>query len=71
MAAKFSARALSRAAAGCLVGAALFAAGTPARAGDGDENVPLDTKIIRGIMESLGLHAKTAHRSITVSAHRW
>jgi len=41
--------------AGCLLGAALVATGTPARAGDGDENLPLDTRIIRGFMEQLGL----------------
>jgi len=56
-AAKFSLRAVSRAALGCLLGAALLAAGTPARAADddADKNVPIDTKIFRGIMESLGL----------------
>jgi hypothetical protein len=55
LAAKFSLRAVSRAALGCLLGAALLATGTPARAADDDNNVPIDTKIFRGIMESLGL----------------
>ena len=55
LAAKFSLRALSRAAFGCLLGAALLAAGTAARAGDDDEKVPIDTKIIRGLLENLGL----------------
>src|SRR5476651_1677210 len=56
LAAKFSLRAVSRAALGCLLGAALLAAAAPARAADDDNNnVPLDTKIFRGIMESLGL----------------
>ena len=57
LAAKFSLRAVSRAALGCLLGAALLATGTPARAADddADKNVPIDTKIFRGIMESLGL----------------
>lgn len=50
-----SPRLVMRAAACCLLGAALFAAVTPARAADGDENVPLDTRIIRGFMEQLGL----------------
>jgi hypothetical protein len=50
-----SARALSRTVACCLLGAALFAAGTPARAADGEETVPLDTRILRGLMEQLGL----------------
>ena len=53
LAAKFSLTAVSRAAIGGLLGAALLAAGAPARAAD--DGVPLDTKIIRGIMESLGL----------------
>ena len=57
LAAKFSLRAVSRAAIGCLLGAALLAAAAPARAADDDDNnnVPIDTKIFRGIMESLGL----------------
>ena len=53
LAAKFSLTAVSRAAIGGLLGAALLAAGAPARAAD--DGVPLDTKIIRGLMESLGL----------------
>jgi hypothetical protein len=53
LAAKFSLTAVSRAAIGGLLGAALLVAGAPARAAD--DGVPLDTKIIRGIMESLGL----------------
>jgi hypothetical protein len=55
LAATFSLRTVSRAAFGCLLGAALLAPGTPARAGDNDDNVPLDTKIIRGILEGIGL----------------
>ena len=54
LAATFSLRTVSRAAFGCLLGAALLAPGTPARAGD-DDNVPIDTKIIRGILEGIGL----------------
>lgn len=54
LAAKFSLRAVSRAALGCLLGTALLSTGTPARAGDSD-NVPLDTKIFRGILEGFGL----------------
>ena len=52
-----SLRTLSRAALGCVLGVTLLAAATPARAADGNdnENVPLDTKIIRGFMEQLGL----------------
>jgi hypothetical protein len=53
LAATFSLRTVSRAAFGCLLGAALLAPGTPARADD--DNVPLDTKIIRGILEGIGL----------------
>jgi hypothetical protein len=53
LAAKFSLRAVSHAAVGGLLGMALLVAGAPARAAD--DSVPLDTKIIRGIMESLGL----------------
>src|SRR5674476_1411098 len=33
----------------------LLVPGTPARAGDNDDGVPLDTKIIRGILEGFGL----------------
>ena len=54
LAAKFSLRAVSRAALGCLLGAALLSTGTPARAGDSDD-VPIDTKIFRGILEGFGL----------------
>lgn len=52
-----SLRTVSRAALGCVLGVTLLAAAAPARAADGDdnENVPLDTKIIRGFMEQLGL----------------
>jgi hypothetical protein len=57
--ADLSLRTLSRAALGCVLGVTLLAAAVPARAGDADgdnnENVPLDTKIIRGFMEQLGL----------------
>ena len=52
--ATFSLRTVSRAAFGCLLGAALLAPGTRARAGDYD-GVPIDTKIIRGILEGIGL----------------
>jgi len=57
IAATLSLRTLSRAALGCLLGAALLAAASPARAGDDDdsESVPLDTKIFRGLMNQLGL----------------
>jgi hypothetical protein len=55
LAAGLSLRTLSRAALGCLLGATLLAAAGPARAEDGDDSVPLDTKIIRGFMEQLGL----------------
>jgi len=52
-AATFSLRTVSRAAFGCLLGTALLAPGTQARAGD--DSVPIDTKIIRGILEGIGL----------------
>ena len=57
LAAGLSLRAVSRAALGCLLGAVLLSTGTPARAGDDDNSggVPIDTRIMRGIMESLGL----------------
>lgn len=55
LAATFSLRTVSRAAFGCLLGAALLATGTPAHAGDNDDSVPIDTKIIRGILEGIGL----------------
>jgi hypothetical protein len=55
LAATFSLRTVSRAAFGCLLGAALLVPGTPARAGDNDDGVPIDTKIIRGILEGFGL----------------
>ncbi len=52
----FSLRTLSRAALGCVLGVTLLAATAPARAADGDDkNVPIDTKIMRGIMNGLGL----------------
>ena len=47
-------RALSRGALGCLLGAALLVAGTPA-ARAGDDDVPIDRKIFRNILEGLGL----------------
>jgi len=50
---KFSLRAVSRALMGCVLGATLLTAGTPARAADDD--VPLDRKIFRGVLEGLGL----------------
>jgi hypothetical protein len=55
LAATFSLRTVSRAAFGCLLGAALLMPSTPARAGDNDDSVPIDTKIIRGILEGIGL----------------
>ena len=55
LAARLSLRTLSRAALGCMLGMTLLAATAPARAADGDENVPLDTTILRGLMEQLGL----------------
>ena len=54
LAATFSLRAVSRAAFGCVLGAALLATGIPARAGD-DDDTPIDTKILRSILEGLGL----------------
>jgi len=45
---KFTAGALSLA-----LGAAVLATSLPARAAD--DNVPLDTKILRGLLEGLGL----------------
>jgi len=55
LAAGLSMRALSRAGLGCLLGAALIASNGPARAQDAEEKVGIDTQIIRGFMESLGL----------------
>ncbi len=52
--ATISLRALSRGALGCLLGAALLVAGTPA-ARAGDDDVPIDRKIFRNILEGLGL----------------
>jgi hypothetical protein len=43
------------AAAGLMLAAAMVAAPTPARAGDDD--VPIDTKILRGILEGIGLQS--------------
>ncbi len=48
-----SPRMLSRAAFACLLGAAVFAAGTPARAADDD--MPIDRKVFRNLLEGLGL----------------
>ena len=55
--ARISPRVASRAMFGCLIGAAMLATAVPlpARAADDNQNVPIDTKILRGIMESLGL----------------
>jgi hypothetical protein len=53
LAVKFSLWAVSRAVLGCLLGATLLASGTPARAGD--DNVPIDTKFFRSMLEGLGL----------------
>jgi len=52
LAAKFSLRTVSHAALGCLLGATLLATGTAARAAD---DVPIDQKIFRGILEGIGL----------------
>jgi hypothetical protein len=52
LAAKFSLRTVSRAALGGVLGATLLATGTPARAAD---DVPIDRKIFRGILEGIGL----------------
>ncbi len=52
-AAKFSLRTVSGAALGCLLGAALVASATPARAGDDDTSI--ETRIMRGILEGIGL----------------
>ena len=43
-----------RAALGCALGAAVVLATVPASAGD-DDSTPIDTKILRGFMEGLGL----------------
>jgi len=51
--AKFSLRAGSRAVLGCALGITLLTSGTPARAADDD--LPMDRKIFRGILEGLGL----------------
>lgn len=53
LAVKFSLRAVSRAALGCVLGATLLAAGAPARAAD--DGVPVDSKIFRSVLEGLGL----------------
>jgi hypothetical protein len=55
MTARFSLRMVAHAAFGCLFSAALFLPGTPARAGDDDDNPPIDTRILRGLMDQLGL----------------
>jgi hypothetical protein len=52
-AAKSSLRTVSRAALGCVLGATLLAAATPARAAD--DSLPIDRKIFRGLLEGLGL----------------
>ena len=46
---------VSAAAAGLVLAAAMLAAPAPARAGDDD--VPIDTKILRGILEGIGLQS--------------
>lgn len=48
-------RIIAGAAFGGLVAVALLAPGTSARAGDDDDNPPLDTRILRGLMDQLGL----------------
>jgi hypothetical protein len=53
LAATFSLRAVSRAAFGCVLGAALLATSIPARAADDD--VPIDSKAFRSILEGIGL----------------
>jgi hypothetical protein len=50
---KFSLRAVSRAALGCALGVTLLATGTPARAAD--DEVPIDRKVFRSVLEGLGL----------------
>lgn len=45
-------RAVMRAALACVIGGGLLTAAAPARAGD--DNMPIDTKIVRSIMEGLG-----------------
>jgi hypothetical protein len=49
---KFGLRAGSRLALGCALGVTLLTTGTPARA---DDDLPIDRKIFRGILEGLGL----------------
>jgi hypothetical protein len=53
--ARITLRAVTRAAMGLALGAVLLTVSAPARAEDGDDNVPLDTKLFRSFMESLGL----------------
>jgi hypothetical protein len=54
LAATLSLRAVSRAAFGCVLGAALLATSIPARAAD-DDNTPIDSKVFRSILEGIGL----------------
>ena len=49
---QFSLRAVSRALMGCALGVTLLATGTPVRA---EEDLPIDRKIYRSILEGLGL----------------
>jgi hypothetical protein len=44
-----------RAVLGCALAAVFLIASAPARAADDDDSVPTDTKVVRGILESLGL----------------
>ena len=52
-AAKFSLWTVSGAALGCLLGTALLASVTPARAGEDDTSI--ETKIMRSVLEGIGL----------------
>ena len=55
-AAQFRTRTIFRAALGCLIGGVLFTAAAPARAGNDDNSgEAFDTKILRSILEGLGL----------------
>jgi hypothetical protein len=46
---------IPRVALGCALGVSMLLAVAPARAADDDDNVPIDTKIIRKLMSGLGL----------------
>jgi len=55
IAAKSSLPARARAVFACLVAAVVLTVSLPARAGDDDDNPSFDTKLLRGLMDQLGL----------------